>query len=400
MPQKPLTGVRVIDLTRILAGPYCTMILKNLGAEVIKVERPEIGDESRFIGPFLDKEGKKSAYFMSINAGKKSLCLQLKEEEGKNILAQLIEKSDILVENYRPGTMERLGFSERRIREINPQIIYSSVSGFGQTGPDSQRRAFDMMIQGLSGIISITGLEDGQTARVGTSISDIIAGMFAVIGIISSLYRRGINNTGTRVEVAMLDSTVAILENAIARYQVTKEPPGPIGTRHPSITPFGAFKTKNSEIIIAAGTNLLFEMLCDLLERPELKSDERFKTNELRTSHARELTEIMNSVLSTDTTEYWLAELGKIDMPCARVNTVADLFQYDQIIERNMLVPVEGEEDFRIAGNPVKFGDVPDDKSIGKYPALGEHNEVIMGEILGYLPEEIDRLYERGILSK
>jgi CoA:oxalate CoA-transferase len=400
MSQKPLAGIRVIDLTRILAGPYCTMILKNLGAEVIKVERPGIGDEARFIGPFINGEAKKSAYFMSVNAGKKSLCLQLKEEEGRNILAELIEKSDVLIENYRPGTLKRLGFSEERIRELNPLIVYSSVSGFGQAGPDSQKRAFDMMIQGLSGIISITGLEDGQTARVGTSISDIIAGMYAAIGIISALYRRSVINTGGRVDIAMLDSTVAILENAIARYQVTKEPPGPIGTRHPSITPFGSFRTRDSELIIAAGTDLIFKMLCDLLERPELKSDERFKTNELRTEHARELTEILNSVLSTNTTEYWIAKLGEIDIPCARVHTIADLFQYDQIIERNMLVPVDGEEDFRIAGNPVKFGDVPDDKNSGKYPALGEHNDLIMGEFLGYSPEEIDRLYEKGILSK
>ncbi|MBN1614216.1 MAG: CoA transferase [Deltaproteobacteria bacterium] len=398
--KKPLEGIRVIDLTRVLAGPFCTMILKNLGAEVIKIERPPAGDEARFIGPFFGENGSKSAYFMSVNAGKKSLALHLGETKGKEILTGLLRISDILVENFRPGVFKRLGFSRRRIEEINPDLIYAAVSGFGHSGPDTQRPAFDMIIQALSGIISITGPEDGPQTRVGTSISDIVAGMFAAIGILSALYRRSISRGGAMIDVAMLDSTVAILENAIVRYQAAGNVPGPIGTRHPSATPFGSFKTRDSEIVITAWTDRFFADLCVLLGRPELKDDDRFKTNDLRTLNVKALTEIVNGVLATDTTEQWMKKLEKLDIPCAKVNTIEDLFRYDQIHERNMLVPVDGEEPFRIAGNPVKIVGVPDDGTAGPYPKPGEHTEAILRDLLGYKSEDIERFRRDGIIGR
>ena len=400
MSKKPLSEIVVTDLTRILAGPYCTMILKNLGAEVIKVERPDNGDEARSFGPFVGGDENKSAYFMSINAGKKSLALVLKTEGGKKILSDLIERSDVLVENYRPGTLSRLGFSEDVIYSINPKIVYTSVSGFGHTGPESERGAFDMIIQALSGIISITGTEDGRTARVGTSISDIVAGMYAAIGILAALINRGKGETRGRVDIAMFDSTVAILENAIARYQVTRETPRPLGKRHPSITPFGSFKTKDSEIIIAAGNDRLFGALCDILERPDLKDDERFKTNDLRTQNVKELSGIINSVLSENGAEFWLEKMERAKIPSSVVNTIGDLFEFDQVYARNMMVPIEGEDDFMIAGNPIKLGGIPDDLSFGRPPALGEHNDEIMRDILGYSTDEIRGLYEAGVLSR
>lgn len=400
MSTKPLEGVRVVDLTRILSGPYCTMILKNLGAEVIKVERPIVGDDARQIGPFRDEERKRSAYFMSLNAGKKSIAVDLKAKEGREILTRLIERSDVLVENYRPGTLARLGFSEVDISKINPDIVYASVSGFGHTGPDSGRGAFDMIIQALSGIISITGTEGGETVRVGTSVSDIFAGMFAAIGVLTGLYRRCTADGGSRIDIAMLDSTVAVLENAVARYQTAGEVPGPMGKRHPSITPFGGFRTGDSEIIIAVGNDRLFGKLCDAVNMPGLKRDERFRTNESRTKNVAELTDILNSALSADTTENWIKRFNKAGIPCAKVNDISDLFDYPQIKERNMLVPLEGEENFAIAGNPIKIGGVDDDTSVVRSPALGEHNDAVMTELLGYSEEEVSELYEKGVLFK
>jgi len=227
MKEQPLSGIRVVDLTRVLAGPFCTMILGNLGAEVIKIERPVTGDESRHYGPFIDEEQKHSGYFISVNSGKKSIALDLENKRDKQIFTDLIRVSDVIVENFRPGVLERLGFSPDRIRDINPDIIYASASGFGHGGPDSQKPAFDMIIQAASGIMSITGLEDGRVTRVGTSISDIVTGMYTAIGIIAALFRRGRSGGGTRVDVAMLDSMVSVLENAIIRCQIRVRCRGP-----------------------------------------------------------------------------------------------------------------------------------------------------------------------------
>lgn len=400
MATSPLTGIRVIDLTRILNGPFCTLILKNLGAEIIKVEHPQTGDEARHIGPFLDASKQKSAYFMSVNAGKKSLALDLKTEKGCQILSDLITRADVLVENFKPGVLKRLGFSESRLQSINPDLVYVSSSGFGYTGPDSPKPAFDMVIQALSGIISITGTSDGQTTRVGTSISDIIAGMFSAIGVLSALYRRSVTHTGARIDIAMLDSTVAILENAIARFQVDQTDPTPLGTRHPSITPFGSFKTRDGEIIIAAGTDKIFHRLCDFLGLSELKTDARFTNNEQRTQHAVPLKQILETKLALETAAAWLQKLAQAGIPSSRVNRISDLFEYEQISARNMLIPVDNEEGFKVAGNPIKFGDVSDQTSAGRMPALGEHNEEILTHILEYSQTEIDELYQKDIIAK
>ncbi|MDD5713260.1 MAG: CaiB/BaiF CoA-transferase family protein [Smithellaceae bacterium] len=397
--EKPLTGVRVVDLTRVLSGPFCTMILKNLGAEVIKLERAGVGDEARFIGPFFGKDGTKSAYFLSVNAGKKSVALDLKTTAGREILTKLIERSHVLVENFRPGTMAKLGFPEEEIRKINSALVYIAISGFGKNGPLAQRPAFDMIIQALSGIISITGLDKDRRTRVGTSISDIIAGMYGAIGICAGLYRRGITGRGAHVDVAMLDSTVAILENAIVRYQATGLTPGPIGTRHPSMTPFGSFQTKDSEIVITASTDKFFLMLCDLIGRPEIKEDPRFRTNELRTENASTLSDIINGAMASQTTTWWLDKLEAAGIPCAPLNNVADLFADGQIHARNMLVPVVGE-DLRIAGNPIKIDGVPDGEAAGSYPRLGEHNDEVLEGLLGYSAAEVQDFYETGILSR
>ena len=402
MTKKPLDDILVIDLTRVLSGPFCTMVLGDLGAEVIKVEAPGVGDDARHFGPFLDDAGEKSAYFASINCGKKSLTLNLKTDAGKSVLGDLICKADVLVENYRPGTLARLGFSEERIKELNPSLVYASVSGFGYSGPDSPNAAYDMVIQSLSGLVSITGTEDGQCVRVGASIADIVSGLYATIGIVTALFRRGKSddNRGARIDIAMLDSTVSVLENAIARYQITGKAPGPLGARHPSVTPFDAFDTGDSSIVITVGNDKIFRSLCEVFGRGELADDPRFADNAQRTENNAELKAIINECLAAGTTDHWLAAFKDANVPCAKINTVEDLFNYEQIKARNMLVPVEGAGDFKVAGSPVKFRGESEVTARPPAPELGEHNRRILGKLLGYGPEEIQKLYDAGALPQ
>ena len=275
----PLKNLLVVDLTRVLVGPYCTMILSDLGARVIKIEAPEIGDDSRKFGPFIENY---SAYFMSLNRGKESIALNLKNEDDKKIFDKILSKADILVENFKPGTLEKWGYGWKDVSKKYPKLIYASASGFGQTGPLKELPAYDMVVQGMGELMSVTGHPEAEPTRVGTSIGDITAGLFTAIGINAALYDRQKTGKGAFIDVSMLDCQIAILENAIARYLSKNEIPGPMGSRHPSIAPFEAFKTKDSYIIIAAGNDKLFNNLCNVLEIPTISKDERFKTNSLR----------------------------------------------------------------------------------------------------------------------
>ncbi|MBN1380929.1 MAG: CoA transferase [Deltaproteobacteria bacterium] len=394
---KPLASIRVIDLTRVLAGPYCTMILGNLGAEIIKIEAPE-GDDSRRFGPFLDGNTEKSAYFCSINCGKKSVSLDLKREEGKQILADLLRISQVLIDNFRPGTLAKLGFNDDRIKELNPEIIYATASGFGYSGPDQGKAAYDSIIQALSGIISITGTESGETVRVGTSISDIVTGCFTAIGIVSALYRHEKTSVGARIDVAMLDSTVAVLENAIARYQATGEAPKPLGSRHPSIAPFETFETQDAPIMISAGNDKLFAGLCEVIGHKELARDPRFADNLSRTENREALRNIINSALRMETAATWLRQLDRANIPCAKINTIEDLFRSEQLNARHMLIPIDGQDGFKIAGNPIKFSDLPIATQAERPPALGEHTREILTGMLGYSPDHVQQLYVKNVL--
>lgn len=257
-PKGPLTGTTVIDLTRVLAGPYCTMVLSDLGARVIKVERPVVGDDARHIGPFINE---KSAYFMSLNRGKESIALDLKTLEDKETFLSLLEGADVLVENYRPGTMEKLGLGWEFLSKKFPNLIYAAASGFGHSGPYSKRPAYDMVVQGMGGIMSLTGHEGSPPTRVGTSVGDITAGLFTAIGISSALYHRAQTGQPQKIDVAMLDCQVALLENAIARYFASGQVPGPLGARHPSITPFQAFKAKDGHLIMPPATMVCLQSL-------------------------------------------------------------------------------------------------------------------------------------------
>ncbi|KXS45278.1 MULTISPECIES: CaiB/BaiF CoA transferase family protein [unclassified Candidatus Frackibacter] len=379
---KPLKGVRVLDMTRVLAGPYCTMMLANLGADVIKVERPEVGDDARSFGPFFE-DGEESAYFASLNSGKRSIELNLKDEKDIQTFKELIKKVDVVAENFRPGTMEKLGLGYETLKEINPEIIYAATSGFGHSGPDSKKAAYDMIVQAASGVMSITGYPDGPPVRVGVSVGDIVAGMFTASGILAALYQRTITGEGQKVDVSMLDGQVAILENAIARYMVDGEAPKPLGAKHPSITPFQAFEAKDGWFVIAAGNDTLWAKLCQAIEREDLIDDSRFKTNADRSDNIDELNEVLGEELAKKTVDEWVEIIDNHGVPTSPINSIDDLFDYPQIEARNMLVGLDDyEDDMVVAGNPIKMTNVPEEDSKPRAPKLGEHTEEVIEELL------------------
>ena len=375
----PLKNLLVVDLTRVLVGPYCTMILSDLGARVIKIEAPEIGDDSRGFGPFIDDY---SAYFMSLNRGKESIALNLKNENDKKIFEKILAKADILVENFKPGTLEKWGFGWNEVSKKYPKLIYASASGFGQTGPLKELPAYDMVVQGMGGLMSVTGHPNSEPTRVGTSIGDITAGLFTAIGINAALYDRQKTGKGAFIDVSMLDCQIAILENAIARYLSKNEIPEPMGSRHPSIAPFEAFKTKDSFLIIAAGNDKLFKSLCEVLEIPNIATDEMYKTNSLRSQNIDKLKLIIEDKLQHKNTDEWIKVMENLKIPCGPIFNIKQAVENPQIKERNMIVKSFHKKigEFKSAGNPIKMSTYKDEKTRGDIPDLDEHRDKILKE--------------------
>jgi CoA:oxalate CoA-transferase len=379
MSDGPLKGLLVLDLTRVLVGPYCTMVLSDLGARVIKVEAPEVGDDSRSFGPFIEDQ---SAYFMSLNRGKESIALNLKNTEDKKIFEKILAKADILVENFKPGTLEKWGYGWNDLKDTYPKLIYASASGFGQTGPMNTLPAYDMVVQGMGGLMSVTGQPNSEPTRVGTSIGDITAGLFTAIGINAALYDRQKTGKGMQIDVSMLDCQIAILENAIARYLSKGEIPKPMGSRHPSIAPFEAFKTKNSYIIIAAGNDKLFDGMCQTLGVPECVQDQRFKDNNTRNKHINDLKIIIEEKLKHKTTEDWVKLFTDKSIPCGPINNIKEAVENPQIQFRNMIVSAEHDKigTFKMAGNPIKMSTYKDEKTRGDIPNLDQHRAKLLEE--------------------
>lgn len=392
----PLDGIKVLDLTRVLAGPYATMLLGDLGAEVIKIEQPGTGDESRNFGPF--KNGF-SLYFMSVNRGKRSVTLNLKTDRGQAIFKQLLAQTDILVENFRPGTMKNLGLDYETLKAEHPSLIYAACSGFGQTGPYAQQGAYDMIIQGMGGIISITGEPEGPPVRVGTSISDITAALFTTIGILSALHHRNQTGQGQLVDVAMLDSLVAVLENAVVRYFATGEAPKPLGARHPAITPFEAFASADGHVIIALGNDTLWSKFCEHVDRKELISDERFQTNADRTENHSELFPILSEIMSQRTTDDWIDALGNIGVPCGPINTMDKVVSHPQVQAREMITRVAHQitGEVEVPGVPIKLSETPGNVD-APAPSLGEHTTEILTDVLKMSPDEVAKLKQDGVI--
>jgi CoA:oxalate CoA-transferase len=378
--QGPLSGITIVDLSRILAGPYCTLLMAELGARVIKVEPPGQGDDARHYGPF--RHGK-SAYFSSVNRGKESIALDLKSAEGRDIFERLLDKADALVENFRPGTMEKLGYGWDSLHPRYPRLVYAAASGFGHTGPYSHYPAYDMVVQGLGGVMSITGHPDMPLTRVGTSIGDLGGGLFTAIALNAALLHRERTGEATKVDVSLFDCQLALLENAIVRYTTTGEIPGPMGARHPSITPFEAFATGDGNLIIAAGNDGLFVKLAHALGRADLAENPQYKTNPLRNQHQAALKGEIESVLRTASTDHWIAVLEAAGVPCGPVNNIAQALAHPQAAARNMLVevhdPAMGE--LRLAGNPIKLSAFADPPSRAPAPDLDGDREAILREL-------------------
>lgn len=376
----PLKGVRIIDLSRVLAGPYCTMTLLDLGASVTKVESPAGGDDARAFGPFI---GERSAYFMSLNRGKRSIALDLKAPADRGIFERLLAQGDVLVENFRAGTMEKLGYGWEVLHARFPHLIYAATSGFGHTGPYSDRPAYDMVVQGMGGIMSLTGYPGGPPTRVGSSIGDITAGLFTAIGILSALHHRSASGEGVKVDVSMLDCQLAILENAIVRYFTTGEIPGPLGARHPSITPFEAYAAQDGHVIIAAGNDKLFHLALEALDLPELLHDPRFVTGPLRNKNVEALKQCFEAALGKASVAHWLARLHERGVPAGPINNVAQILADPQIKVRNMVVtaqdPVAGT--LHMAGNPIKLSAFDDPATRGAPPSLDGDRAAILGEL-------------------
>lgn len=391
----PLSGIKVLDLTRVLAGPYCSMILADMGADVVKIERPNKGDDSREYGPFVNGE---SAYFMSINRNKKSITLNLKSPEGREIFKKLVKHFDVVLENFRPGVMEKLGLGYDVLKKINPKIIYATCSGFGHSGPYKERPAYDAIIQAMGGLMSITGFPGGKPTRVGASIADIATGMFCAIGVLAALIKRNATGEGEMVDVAMLDSIVALLENAIARYEVTGEIPKPLGNRHPSIFPFESFEAKDGDIMIAAGNDELWAKLCRAIGREDLAEDPRFKTNQLRGENYDDMKQILDEAIKTKTVEEWVEILDEVGVPCSPINTVDKVVNHPQVLARDMIVEVSHKiaGKVKLPGCPIKFAS--GNPRFAPAPILGEHTEEILKELLNMKDEEIARLKESGVI--
>jgi CoA:oxalate CoA-transferase len=376
----PLAGITIVDLSRILAGPYCTFLMAEMGARVIKVEAPKTGDDARQYGPF---KGGKSTYFASVNRGKQSIVLDLKAPGDRDIFERLLDKADALVENFRPGTMEKLGYGWEALHPRYPRLIYAAASGFGHTGPYSHYPSYDMVVQGLGGIMSITGTPGGELVRVGTSVGDLAGGLYTTIALNAALLHRERTGEANKIDVALFDCQLALLENAIMRYTTTGEIPGPLGARHPSITPFEAFATADGNIIIAAGNDGLFVKLAEALGRADLAQNPLYKTNPLRNQHQAALKEEIEAVLRGGGTDHWIAVLEKAGLPCGPVNNVAQALAHPQTEARNMLVevddPVTGP--LKLAGNPMKFSAFADPSTREPAPDLDADRTSILREL-------------------
>jgi crotonobetainyl-CoA:carnitine CoA-transferase CaiB-like acyl-CoA transferase len=391
-----LDGVRILDLTQMLAGPYGSLVLADMGAEVIKIEEPKVGDRTRTMAPhFFEGE---SAYFISINRNKKSLTLNLKSEKGREIFYELVKESDVVFDNFRPGTLERLGCDYETIKKINPKIISCSLSAFGENGPYRDMPAFDLSIQAMGGAMSITGEPDGAPVRMGIPMGDIAGGMFAALAISSALYSREKSGKGVRIDLGLLDSIASLLTYVAQYYLVGGEIPKPIGSAHQSVVPYQAFKTRDIYIVIAIFTEKFWIKLCSVMGLGDLIEDERFSSNEKRSVNRKELIPILEKKLLEKSGEEWIELFNKEGVPCAPINTVDKVLADEQIKAREMAVDVSYDsKKLRMLGNPVKVEGMK--REYVRAPFLGEHTEEILKTMLGYSGEKIKTLKDEGIIS-
>jgi crotonobetainyl-CoA:carnitine CoA-transferase CaiB-like acyl-CoA transferase len=395
--EPPLRGVRVLDLTRVLAGPYCSMTLSDLGAEVIKVEIPGQGDDTRGYPPYI---GGQSSYFMAVNRGKKSVTLDLKAKEGREALQRLAEKSDVFLENFRPGVTERLGVDYKTLSRLNPSLIYCSISSFGQTGPYADRPGYDLIIQGMGGLMGMTGEPDAPPVRVGMAITDLGAGMWATIAILAALRARDRDGLGQYLDISLMDGSVSWMTYAAGNYFATGEVPRRMGSAHPSIVPYQAFEAGDGKsLLVAAGNDKLFALLCEGMGLQELVRDPRYETNERRVENRETLIPFLQGEFRRRRRDEWIGALQSLGFPCAPVYTLDEIFVDPQVLHRGMLVEMKHPKAGKIKqiGSVIKFSGTPCVVE-SPPPLLGEHTEEVLRDVAGYDDEKIARLRKAGAI--
>ena len=396
-PSGPLNGVTVLDLTRVLSGPFCTMMLADMGARVIKVERPGDGDETRAWGPpFV---GGESAYFLGTNRNKESIALDFKRPEGRRIIDRLLDQADVVVENFRPGALARIGLDYESLKETHSKLIYASISGFGQTGPRKLEAGYDAVVQAEGGLMSITGDPDGPPFRVGVAIADLVAGMLAAQGIILALFARERTGRGQQVDIGMLDGVVSILSYHASMHLTAGIRSGRLGNRHATIAPYDIFAAADGEFFLAVGNDDQFRRLCTAAGIPSLPEDPRFATNPARVVHHAELRQLLSPVLCSRSRAYWIEVLTEAGVPCGAVRDVPEALADPQVLAREMVQSVEHAAAgmLKVVGVPIKLSETPGSVRTAP-PTLGQHTVAILEE-LGFAVPDIERLRSDGVIS-
>jgi crotonobetainyl-CoA:carnitine CoA-transferase CaiB-like acyl-CoA transferase len=398
-PIGPLSGLRVLDLTRVLAGPTCTQMLGDLGAEVIKIERPEAGDDTRGFAPPFVPNTKESAYFVGVNRNKKSVTLDIAKPEGQAIILKLLEHCDILVENFKVGALAKYGLGYEQLAKTHPRLIYCSITGFGQTGPYAPRPGYDALIQAMGGVMSLTGDPNGSPQKVGVPVADLFAGLYGCIGILAAVNHRNNTGQGQQIDIGMLDTHVAWLANQGMNYLATGENPPRLGNQHPNIAPYQEFPTKDGYIILAVGNDPTFERFCKAFGQEALLADPRFATNPIRVQNRQLVTDTLTPVMKSKTTAEWIEALEALKIGCGPINTLEQVFADPHVQAREMVVEMAhgSGETVKVIANPVKLSATPPSYRSAP-PVLGEHTQNVLTDVLKMSAADIAALKEKGIL--
>jgi crotonobetainyl-CoA:carnitine CoA-transferase CaiB-like acyl-CoA transferase len=398
-PRGPLAGLRVLDLTRVLAGPTCTQMLGDLGAEVIKIERPEAGDDTRGFAPPFWPETKESAYFLGVNRNKLSVTLDIAKPEGQAVVHRLLERCDVLVENFKVGALAKYGLGWEQLKDRHKRLIYCSITGFGQTGPYAPRPGYDALIQAMGGIMSLTGEPDGAPQKVGVPVADLFAGLYGCIGVLAALNHRRETGQGQRIDIGMLDTHVAWLANQGMNYLATGENPPRLGNQHPNIAPYQEFPTKDGYIILAVGNDPTFERFCKAFGCEHLLEDERFATNPKRVENRDLVTQTLTPVMKSKTTDEWIGALEALKIGCGPINTLDKVFADPHVQARGCVVemPHASGQTVKVIANPVRLSATPPDYR-SPPPVLGQHTEAVLGGVLGMTAAEIAALRDGKVV--
>lgn len=401
--EKPLQGIRVLDLSRILAGPWCSQHLADLGAEVIKVEHPQLGDDTRGWGPPYLNETHESAYYLSANRGKRSIAVNIALPEGQELIRKLVSTSDVVLENFKVGGLERYGLDYESLKQIKPDLVYCSITGFGQNGPYAKRAGYDFLLQGMAGLMDITGKPDnepgGGPVKVGVAVVDLFTGMYAATSILSALIGRSRTGKGTWIDVALMDVQVSMLANQALNYLTSNKAPTRLGNSHPNIVPYQAFATADGHIILAVGNDAQFQRFCEVAGVPQLAIDEQFSTNNGRVQNRALLIPQIEAVIKAQVSKFWLSELEAKGVPCGPINNIEEVFADPQVQHRGMKMqmvhPQAGE--MSLVSNPVRFDDQHLNADLPP-PKLGEHTSSVLSQLLPDSEEYLDTLRVKGVI--